>query len=816
MLRWLETMTQDLRFAFRMLGRSRGTTIVALLSLMLGIGATSAIFSVVHAVLINPYPYARPGEIWAPGVRATTGRGGHAYSLEEFLEMRKSPAFADAMATTVDNLLLTGEFTPETLTGVRVTANAFGFLGVAPVAGRTIQASDVGPDGEPAPVVVLTHKLALRLFSSEAGAVGRTLRLNDRVHTIVGVMPSRFGWYTNDGVWVPLGTSAANAPPWLNPIVRLQPGVAVASAEAQLHALNLQFARARPATFPRDGFQTRLANYLDVTVASGEMQRTLYLLLGAVGLLLLIACANVANLQLARATARSREMAVRLSMGAARGRLLRQLLTESVVLSLAGGVLGVLFAFAATRAIVALMPEFYVPNEARVTMNGTVLLFSFGLAVLTGILFGLAPAFQSSRPDLTEALKDGARGTGAGAAGGRLRSLLVVTEVTLSVVLLVSAGLTIRSFVALQQVNPGFETERLLRVGLPLAPARYATLEQRNLFAERLLERVETIPGIQAAAIGVGGLPFGGPSSRYVIGGQPASDDRTVMVNFVSADYLEALGIPLMTGRALSRDEVRRGDRVALINEAARKLWPAGEDPIGRTIRLALLERSPAPTVLLASGPPDVTVVGVVGDTRTGGLRNEPPPIVLVPYTLIAPPQRLLAIRTQGEPTAWLNAVREQVRALDPEQPLSRAMTLDELVGQHTVQPRFTMALFAFFGGLGLSLAAAGIYSVLSYHVTRRTHEIGVRLALGARRSDVIGLLLAMGCRLVAVGLVLGVVASLLVTKLLRQQLFGVTPADPLSFVAVAVVLGAVSVGACFVPARRAGGVDPIVALRHE
>jgi putative ABC transport system permease protein len=288
------------------------------------------------------------------------------------------------------------------------------------------------------------------------------------------------------------------------------------------------------------------------------------------------------------------------------------------------------------------------------------------------------------------------------------------------------------------------------------------------------------------------------------------------MVNFVSADYLEALGIPLMTGRALSRDEVRRGDRVALINEAARKLWPAGEDPIGRTIRLALLERSPAPTVLLASGPPDVTVVGVVGDTRTGGLRNEPPPIVLVPYTLIAPPQRLLAIRTQGEPTAWLNAVREQVRALDPEQPLSRAMTLDELVGQHTVQPRFTMALFAFFGGLGLSLAAAGIYSVLSYHVTRRTHEIGVRLALGARRSDVIGLLLAMGCRLVAVGLVLGVVASLLVTKLLRQQLFGVTPADPLSFVAVAVVLGAVSVGACFVPARRAGGVDPIVALRHE
>ncbi len=814
--RWLESAAQDLRFALRMLRRSPGTTLVALVSLMLGIGATSAIFSVVHAVLINPYPYARPGEIWAPGVRALSGRGGHGYNLAEYLEVTKLPAFADVMATNADNVLLTGEFAPETLTGIRVTRNAFQFLGVPAIAGRTLQHSDVGPDGEPAPVVVLTHKLWLRLFGGDATAIGRTLRLNDTVHTIVGVMPPRFGWYTSDGVWLPLGTSRTSEPPWLNPIVRLRPGVSAAAAESELHVLHQQFARERPATFPRGGFRTTLTNYLDVTVASGEMQRTLHLLFGAVGLLLLIACANVANLQLARATARTREMAVRLSIGAARARLLRQLLTESVVLSLAGGALGVLFAFGATRAIVALMPEFYVPNEARVTINGSVLLFSCVVAILTGILFGLAPALRSSKPALTDALKEAGRGAGTGPSGTRLRNLLVVAEVTLSVVLLVSAGLTIRSFVALQQVELGFETGRLLRVGLPLAPARYGTLDQRNLFAEQLIDRLGALPGVEAVTIGVGGLPFGGPTSRYVIDGQAPSDERTVMVNFVGADYLRALAIPLRSGRMLTRDEVRRGDRVAVVNEAARKLWPAGENPIGRRIRLDLLTRPAGPAVLLATGEPDVTVVGIVGNTRTGGLRSEPPPIVLLPYTIVAPPQRTLAIRTSGEPTLWLNAIREQVRALDTEQPLSRPLTLDDALAQQSLQPRFTMALFAFFGVLGLSLACAGIYSVLSYQVTRRTHEIGIRVALGARRADVMGLLLAMGFRLVAVGLVLGLIASALVTKLLQNQLFGVTPGDPVSFAAVAVVLALVSAAACLVPARRAASVDPMVALRHD
>jgi putative ABC transport system permease protein len=551
---------------------------------------------------------------------------------------------------------------------------------------------------------------------------------------------------------------------------------------------------------------------MDVTVASGEMRTSLRLLLGAVAFLLLIACANVANLQLARGTTRAREMAIRLSIGAGRRRLLRQLLTESVLLSLIGGVLGVGFAFVAIRTIVAMMPEFYVPNESRVAINVPVLAFSFVVSILTGVAFGLFPALQMSKPDVTQALRAG-RSTSAGSEGGRSRNALVVVEVALSVVLLVSAGLVVRTFFALQRIDAGVDADRVLVVGVPLPPEKYATLDARNRFTQELLDRVATLPGVEAASVG---HPFGGPQSSFAIAGQIADESKRITVNLVGANHLKAFGIALRGGRMFDEAEVRRGDRVAVINEAAAKLWPAGENPIGARLRLGVLERLPPRTLGDTTKSPEVTIVGVIGNTRNAGLRADPTPVVVMPFSGIAPLQRMLAVRTTGDPNLLLNAVRAQVRAMDPEQPLGRPFTVSEILGSEIVQPRFTMALFSAFAVLGLTLAAAGIYSLLSFHVTRRTHELGVRMALGAPRRHVLGLMLSMGGRLVLVGLALGVTASLVSTRLLRSQLFGVGPTDPIAYFAVAALLGIVTLVACYIPARRAAAVDPMVALHQE
>jgi putative ABC transport system permease protein len=812
----LESMWHDLRYAARGFRKSPGYTSVALLSLALGIGANTAIFSVVYGVLIDPYPYAKPNEIWAPQIRSLKTQQGRGLNfMSEFPELAKLPAVADVMATSQDNMLLTGDHAPESLQGVLLTGNALHFLGVSPMLGRPIVESDIRPSGEAEPVVVLSYGAWQRLFNGDPNAIGKVLVLNDVPHTVIGVMPSRFGWFTNTGVWVPLPKNPRDR--MVSAIMRLRPDVSKRVAEDQLHALYLRLARETPANFPKDGFRTSLVNYMDITVASGEMRSSLQLLFGVVGFLLLIACANVANLQLARATARAREIAVRMSIGAGRIRVLRQLLTESVLLSVVGGAIGVLFAIAATKVIVAIMPEFYVPNEARITVNSQVLLFSVAVSVLTGILFGLAPALQCSRADLTDALKDAARGSGVSEGSRRTRNLLVVVEVALSVILLVGASLTIRSFAALHQVDTGFQADRVLMVGLPLPPKRYATLEQRNTFAATLMDRVKSLPGVEAVAMGNGGMPFGGPRSPYSIEGRPQADSQRLVIGLISADYLRTMGIPLRRGRALTEQEIAHGDHVVLLNEAASKLWPAGESPIGKHMRIDLLEKPGGSQVLAPSGSTGlVTVAGIIGDTKNNGIVDPPAPAAFVPYTLLAPPQRALAVRTQGDPMLLLNAVREQVRAMDKEQPLSRPITMQEVLGFQTVQPRFNTALFAFFAMLGLTLAMAGIYSVLSYHATRRTHEIGIRMALGAQRGDVLSLMFAMGAKLVLVGLAAGLLGSFFLTRFLRNQLFHVSTMDPVSIVAVVLLLSCTAFSACYIPARRAARLDPMSALRHE
>jgi putative ABC transport system permease protein len=824
---WIENFLQDLHYGIRMLWKSPALTVVALLSLALGIGATTAIFSVVEGVLISPYPYGHPYEIWAPAIRAikNPNRGFPSCRLSEYLELAKLPAVSAAMATLPANLLLTGGRAPENFTGVSVTANAFQFLEVPPVLGRTILPSDVKPNGETEPVVVLSYKAWQRLFDRSPDALGKTLVLDEVPRMVIGVMPPRFGWWTNDGGWLPMARDLS-ADRIVSPILRLKPGISKTTAEQQYQALELRLAHDHPANFPKDGFIATLTNYMDMTVASGEMSASLRLLFGAVGFLLLIACANVANLQLTRATARAKEIALRMSVGATRQRVLLQLLTESVALSLAGGLLGVLLAKALTRAIVYLMPEFYVPNEARISVNGPVLLFSIAVSLATGILFGLAPALQCSRLDLVETLKDSARGTGVTSAGSHTRRVLVVAAVALSVILLMGASLTIRGFENLQHVDVGFQPDRVLMVGLQLPAKRYPTYEQRIAFAGKILEQVAALPGAQAAAIGNGGLPFGGPESAYSIEGQAQNAARNIVVSLVSPDYPRTLGIPLLSGRGLTEQEVAHAEHVALINEAAAKLWPAGQSALGGRIRLELLANSQTPSasrkppaavpVPGGSADPFVTIVGILRNTRNDGLTSPPRPAVFIPFTLLAPTGRTLAVRTRGNPLLMLNAVRQVVREADKDLPLGRPITLQEVMGYETVQPRFNLALFSFFGLLGLALGSAGIFSLLSYSVASRTHEIGIRMALGAEHGVVLRLMLAAGARLVVVGTLTGLAVTFLLGRILRGEVFHVPVADPAAVTGVVAVLGVSGFLACLWPARRAARLDPMVALRNE
>lgn len=815
---WLEHFCQDLRYALRGFAATPNFTIVALLSLLLGIGASTALFSVVYGVLIAPYPYAKPNEIWAPAVVGVkeTARGWHSYSRREFKQIETLPAFSQVMATTFQPVLMTGGSGPQSFYGVSLTSGAFRFIGVPPLIGRTFQPFDIAPDGEPSPVVVLTYNFWQKQFDGSPSAIGSKIVLNDVPHTVIGVMPPRFGWYTNESFWLPMNMNTKDDGD-LNVIMRLRPGFSKSAAEAALQSLNLRLAAETPQNYPRTAFRTQLLNYMDITQASGEMTSSLHLLSLAVGFLLLIACVNVANLQLARTTTRKREIALRLAMGAGRGRLIRQLLTENIVLAVLGGILGVGFAIGATRLISALIPADYIPNEARIAVNGYVLLFSAAVSLGAGILFGLAPAIRSSRPDLTEALKDGGGGSSGSAGSQLIRGWLAIVEVGLSVILLAGAVLAIRGFTGLLHVDPGFQPEKTLMVEVPLSPKRYQTVEQRNTFDRNLLENVASLPGIESVAMGNGGMPFGGPLSAYSVDGRPAELDKRVIVGLVSSDYLRTLGVPLRRGRPFTRQEVDNVDRLALINETAAKLLFAGEDPLGRRMKLDLL-KNPGGAQVLAAKPddPEVTIIGITADTRNQGLRNATLPAVLVPYTLLAPLQRRLAIRAAGDPSQVLSAVRRRVRRMDSELPLSYPITLQQILGFETVEPRFNMALFSCFAGLGLALAAAGIFSVISYDVTQRTHEIGVRVALGASRRGILMLVLRIAIRVSTIGLALGLGGSFALERIVRFQVFANTSFDVLSTAGVILTLLLIALLAAAMPALRAGRVDPVVALRHQ
>jgi putative ABC transport system permease protein len=802
-----EDMFQDLRFGLRMLWRKPGFTLIAVFTLSLGIGANTAIFSIVNAVLLQPLQYAEPEQLVSLGGWVGNDKG-QGVTPADFLDYREQcQSFVGLAASVSDSLPmnLSGGGEPERLKGGMVTANYLDVFGVKPALGRTFVAEEDQPGRDR--VAVLSHALWERRFGADTAILNQTITLDGQSVTVIGVMPPQFQYPPGVEIWKPFGFTASPQSPFrsrefhfLRPIARLKPGVAPAQAQAEVEAIALRLQALYPKTNAKQSLY--LAPLQDRLV--GNIKLTLLVLLGAVGCVLLIACANVANLLLTAAASRQKEFAVRAALGAGRGRIVRQLLTESLGLALMGGLGGVLLANWGVKLLVAFSAA-YLPRAGEVQINAPVFGFTLAVALLTGFLFGLVPALQSSRINLTDSLKEGGRGVG-GAERHRTLSLLVVGEMALAVVLLVGAGLLINSFVRLGQVSPGFDEKNLLTARLDL-PNPYAEPEKKQQFFEQLQHRVAALPGVEAVGM-ITELPLAGQSAdrpfriegrlEPLPGQTPNADIRAV-----NHDYFRAMGIPLLKGRTFTEADVRSNAKVVLISEELARLYFAGEDPIGRRIFRGAVGQAPYEEI-----------IGVVGDVRhrglDGGLRQ----------TLYSPFLGLgfsnLVVRTTNDPAALAAAVRKEVTAIDPNQPVANIKTMEQWRSESVAQQRFRTLLLGTFSAVALLLSVVGIYGVMAYAVARRTHELGIRMALGARSSEVMKLVLGQGMKLAGIGLAIGLLASLALTRLMKGLLFGVSATDPVTFAAIALLLTVVALLACYFPARRAMKVDPMVALRHE
>jgi putative ABC transport system permease protein len=802
----------NIRYAFRTLLRSPGFALVAVLTLALGIGANTAIFSVVNAVLLRPLPYAESGRLvtvthFYPSINNL--EAGAAVPTYNDLKAEKR-LFSDVAVQSGWGVNLTGEGQPQRLNGSRVTPDFFATYGVPAAVGRTIQPPAAGSaprENE----VVLSHNLWQSVFGGDPSVVGRTVQLNGEAHTVIGVMPRSFRNVFNPDIdlYAPLVFEpellTARTSEFLSLTARLRPGVSVEAAEGAISNFAERLKKEHPGEYPPD-WTLKLRSLSEQ--ASGQLRPALLVLLGAVGFVLLIACGNVANLLLARAAARRKEVAIRSALGARGGDLVKQWVIESMVLSLTGALLGLALAFGGLRLLGALKPENLIWVET-IPIDGSVLFFTCALALLTGLVFGSVPMMQSLRGSLQSALREGGRSGGPDRRGTATRRVLVVTQVALALMLLTGAGLLIRSFARLQQVDPGFDSRGVVTMHLALPEAKYTSDTARIAFFDALLPRLAAIPGVQAAGAASSVPLTGGWNRSFDVEGITVPEGETGPYgNFRSVypGFFAALGIPIVKGRGFTDADREGAPRVAIVDQAMAKAYWPGKDPIGK--RIALDETDDAPNW--------VEVVGVVGHTRQDGIDQEGRAQLYVPYRQMAIPGLTLALRSGGDPTRLVSAVRAAVREVDPEQPIARVQTMDELVNRNLGPRRFSMALLGLFAALALVLAAVGIYGVMSFDVARRSQEIGVRMALGAEASGVLRLVLRQGLRLTAVGVVIGVIGSLFLTRLINSQLYGVGAIDPLTTVAVVVILVSVAALASLVPARRATRVDPIVAMRAD
>ncbi len=803
----MRQLLQDARVGLRGMLRDWPFTAVAVGSLALGIAAATAMYSVIHAVIIDPFPYKDVDSLMSIKVWDPSRRGYRTYyTVDQYLEFReRSHIFEGVIASTISDVVWTQGAEPQRLRGNHGPFDTFDVMGVPPLIGRTPNAADAQP-GAP-PVAVLGYRFWQRQFGGDPRVLGRRMVLNGAVRTVIGVMPVRFMWRGAD-VYLPTEFrrgQAIEGVRFVHVLGRLKPGVTAAQAEADLKPIIEDLKQRDPHSFP-DRWRVGLLSFKE-TFPSG-IRSTLWILFGATGLLLLIACANVSNLLLSRAAGRQREMAVRASLGAGRIRLLRQLLTESVLLGLAGGAAGIGLAYATLRAMIAIVPPNTIPDEARIAMNVPVLAFTVMVSVATALLFGLAPALHGCVPNLVESLKNGTRSTGG--RSGLLQSGLVVAEVALSLMLLTGGALMLRTLIRLQTVDLGFRPDRVLAMRVPLSETRYADAARRNTFFRELLPRIAAVPGVIAAGINNGIHPFGGWGMRVEVPGG-REDTRPVRFHQVDPGYLKVFGFRLLAGRTLRDRDVAAQQHVALVNEAFVKRYLPDRGAVSSLVRMPALAGEPAK--LQDTG---FEIIGVLRDMVNADPKEGVQPEIYIPYTVLGMAQ-YVSVRTALDPAAATKAVVSQVYAVDPDQPVMDVRTVQETLREWAFAgPRFNVILLGVFAALGLALATVGIYGVISHGVAQRTREIGLCMALGAAFTDVAWSVLRRGMLLVAGGLALGLAGSIGAGRLLRSQMRDLAAFDPAAMAAVAGVIALAGAAACFWPAQRAARVDPAVALRNE
>ncbi|HWS90077.1 MAG TPA: ABC transporter permease [Pyrinomonadaceae bacterium] len=811
----VESMLQDVKFGARTLMKNRGFTLVAVLTLAVGIGANTAIFSVVEAVLLRPLPYDNADRVvmlWEHN--RVRNRPRNVVNPGNLMDWRDQSGSFEEVAAFVDQRYnLTGAGEPEEVAGQAATPNLFKLLGARPALGRTLLAGDEAEGGEN--VAVISHGLWQRRFGGSPDVLGRTLSLGGNPVTVVGVMPPDFRWFVKENsltgkpaeLWVPMALTEQQRTErrgrYLSAVALLKPGVTVEQAQSELDTVTARLEAQYEIDKGWGGSVVPLREQL-----AGEIRPALLVLLGAVACVLLIACVNVANLQMARAAGRRKEIALRAALGAGRLRLIRQLLTESLLLAAAGGALGLLLAHWCVEALVALGPQNLL-GAGQAGVNPMVLLFTLGVTLLTGLAFGVVPAVETSRLNLSESLKESSRGdVGAGRAG-RVRAVLVVAETGLALVLLVGAGLMVRSFQRLQAVDPGFDPSNLLTMRLMLPQTKYPEDARKVEFFRRVTEQLRALPGVSSASA-VSALPFAdiGSATSFTVEGRPAlppGQRQGTDVRVADEHYFRTMNIPVISGRTFTEQEAVENRRVAVVNEAmVRKYFP-GEDPLGKRV-LVNMGTNPVPT----------EIVGVVGDARYDKLDGELRPMVYWTPPQLAYSSMWLVVRTAGDPAALGPAAVREIQAVDREQPVADVRTMEGWLAESTARARFGTLLLGAFACTALLLAAVGLYGVLSYSVTQRRNEIGIRMALGAQARDVLKLMVGQGMRLVLVGVVLGLAGALALTRVMSGLLYDVAATDPPTFAANALLLMAVSLAACYIPARRATRVDPATALRRE